>query len=200
MISVMFQPTGYTKAVDWWSLGVSIYKLLVNAHPFAPVRSAPPNAPHAEQYRVGHARLESLLQPINFDPLLQEDTVVADFIDHLLTVHERDRLGYGPTGSLMVANHPYFQYIDWVKLEAKLLPPPPLPKIDSQKVNKNCRYGSLQDVLILNGKEHWMQSEQDSSLTPERLADLNDRVQTHFEFWDYTSPSAIMQELGHSNV
>jgi serine/threonine protein kinase len=198
----IFRGEGYTKAVDWWSLGVSIYKLLGQAYPFKQVPSAPWGADaDTTKEAVANARYEAVLQPVDFSTLGDRiDSDAEDFISCLLTVQEQNRLGYGPTGSLDVCFHPYFKSIDWVRLENKQIAPPPLPTgYTPPRTSTRAEYSSLPEVLINNGKEEWMRNIPRGVKTEAEVAQLAEEVQAQFEYWDYTSAKAVMLELGHKN-
>lgn len=200
---------GYTKAIDWWSLGVTVYKLLFAAYPFKAVQEPHRDAGTLTEIVAATDRYNLLLEPIigfsvdkddDDEKLkLNVDVETKDFISKLLTVPERQRLGFGPMGSMDVSSHPFFESIDWIRLENKTLPPPPLPEAwDRPLPTENQRYGSLQDVLIRNKCESWLQEPlQSGQLSPVAFAQKQEEVQAQFEYWDYTSPAAVMQELGH---
>ncbi|EPQ26284.1 uncharacterized protein PFL1_06219 [Pseudozyma flocculosa PF-1] len=108
---------GYTKAVDWWTLGVLLYEMLTGLPPFY---SEDVN----EMYR-------KILQ----DPLRFGDEVSPD-ARHLLTLLlNRDpsqRLGSGPNGAADIKAHPFFaKHIDWKRLLAKKVQPPFKPSVAS---------------------------------------------------------------------
>lgn len=84
-------------------------------------------------------------------------------------------------------------------LEKKELPPPPLPKgfsgtncTKTKRINHNGH--SLSKVLTIEGKSNWMKLPATSSM--DRLSIKE--IQHEFDYWDYTSPAAIIEELGHS--
>ena len=108
---------GYTKAVDWWTLGVLLYEMLTGLPPFY---SEDVN----EMYR-------KILQ----DPLRFGDEVSPD-ARHLLTLLlNRDpaqRLGSGPNGAADIKAHPFFaKHVDFKRLLAKKVQPPFKPSVAS---------------------------------------------------------------------
>lgn len=106
---------GYTKAVDWWTLGVLLYEMLTGLPPFY---SEDVN----EMYR-------KILQ----DPLRFGDEVSRDARSILILLLNRDpskRLG--THGAADIKNHEFFsKHIDWNKLAAKKVQPPFKPAVAS---------------------------------------------------------------------
>ncbi|MCO5565622.1 hypothetical protein L7F22_019296 [Adiantum nelumboides] len=106
---------GYTKAVDWWTLGVLLYEMLTGLPPFY---SEDVN----EMYR-------KILQ----DPLRFGDEVSRDARSILILLLNRDpsrRLG--THGAADIKNHEFFsKHIDWNKLMAKKVQPPFKPAVAS---------------------------------------------------------------------
>lgn len=108
---------GYTKAVDWWTLGVLLYEMLTGLPPFY---SEDVN----EMYR-------KILQ----DPLRFGDEVHTDARSLLTLLLNRDpskRLGNGSNGAQDIKNHDFFKkHIDWKLLLAKKVQPPFKPSVVS---------------------------------------------------------------------
>ncbi|KDN46998.1 Pkinase-domain-containing protein [Tilletiaria anomala UBC 951] len=108
---------GYTKAVDWWTLGVLLYEMLTGLPPFY---SEDVN----EMYR-------KILQ----DPLRFGDEVRPDARSLLTLLLNRDpaqRLGSGQSGAEVIKAHPFFsKHIDWKMLLAKKVRPPFKPSVAS---------------------------------------------------------------------
>lgn len=108
---------GYTKAVDWWTLGVLLYEMLTGLPPFY---SEDVN----EMYR-------KILQ----DPLRFGDEVSRDARSILTLLLNRDpgkRLGTGANGAEAIKSHDFFaKHVDWNKLMAKKVQPPFKPAVVS---------------------------------------------------------------------
>lgn len=105
---------GYDNAVDWWSLGCLMYKMLIgiDAFKFSKNQSLSP-----EMYEI------EILIP---DYVTKE---ANDLIRKLLVINPKKRLGSGPWGADKIKNHSYFKDIDWEKAWNKELTPPFIPDI-----------------------------------------------------------------------
>ncbi|KAJ9125782.1 Serine/threonine protein kinase, AGC [Naganishia onofrii] len=106
---------GYTKCVDWWTLGVLLYEMLTGLPPFYDENTN-------EMYR-------KILQ----DPLRFPDDMGSEARSILTLLLNRDpsrRLGVN--GAQDIKNHPFFaRHIDWKKLMAKKIQPPFKPAVAS---------------------------------------------------------------------
>ncbi|CAO3648738.1 unnamed protein product [Cunninghamella echinulata] len=105
---------GYTKNVDWWTLGVLLYEMLTGLPPFYDENTN-------EMYR-------KILQ----DELRFPDNVSSeaqDLLTGLLTRDPSERLGHN--GPEVIKNHPFFASIDWRKLMQKKVQPPFKPLVEN---------------------------------------------------------------------
>jgi serine/threonine protein kinase len=87
----------HNHAVDYWSLGVIAYELLVGLPPF--------NADTPEEIFKRIIKCDDIEWPEDMPPLAR------DFIEKLLNVKPEARLG--ARGAQEVKNHPWFAGIDW---------------------------------------------------------------------------------------
>ncbi|KAI8082824.1 kinase-like domain-containing protein [Halteromyces radiatus] len=105
---------GYTKNVDWWTLGVLLYEMMTGLPPFYDENTN-------EMYR-------KILQ----DELRFPEDMSADaqhLLTGLLTRDPNERLGCD--GPEMIKNHPFFASIDWRKLMQKKVQPPFKPLVEN---------------------------------------------------------------------
>nr|XP_057926190.1 serine/threonine-protein kinase N1-like [Doryrhamphus excisus] len=104
----------YTRAVDWWGMGVLIYEMLVGQSPF-----------------LGEDEEEVFDSIVNDDvqypPALPADAVTI--IQKLLKKNPLKRLGAGERDASELKGEEYFQDVDWDALLAKKVKPPFLPSI-----------------------------------------------------------------------
>uniref|UniRef100_UPI00398EB744 serine/threonine-protein kinase N2 n=1 Tax=Pristiophorus japonicus TaxID=55135 RepID=UPI00398EB744 len=106
--------TSYTRAVDWWGLGVLIYEMLVGECPF----------PGDDDDEV-------------FDTIVNDEvryprflsTEAISVIRKLLRKNPECRLGGGEQDAEEVKKELYFREVDWEALFARRVKPPFIPKI-----------------------------------------------------------------------
>uniref|UniRef100_A0A668VXE1 protein kinase C n=1 Tax=Oreochromis aureus TaxID=47969 RepID=A0A668VXE1_OREAU len=150
--------TSYTRAVDWWGLGVLIYEMLVGESPF----------PGDDEEEV-------------FDSIVNDEVRYPRFLTteaigvmrRLLRRNPERRLGSGEKDAEEVKKQPFFRAMDWEALLQRKVPPPFVPNI-----------GGKEDVS--NFDEEF--TNEPPTLTPprERRA-LSRREQDYFKDFDYVS-------------
>lgn len=180
------QRIGYTNAVDWWSLGCTLYKLL-SGTPVFPDFALEKVMNIAPQYPRGNLKFVSrygiLFQDVKEHPNVPP--VALDFIKQLLRTDERQRLGYGPGGLKKLKAHSYFKGLDWARLEANMLDPP--TRFPMVHTAVTPLFPSFNDMMIEYGKEGW-------------LGDFPKwNQQRYFATWDYISPRRLREECGVYN-
>eukprot|EP00596_Hydrurales_sp_CCMP1899_P009984 CAMPEP_0119051758 /NCGR_PEP_ID=MMETSP1177-20130426/73269_1 /TAXON_ID=2985 /ORGANISM="Ochromonas sp, Strain CCMP1899" /LENGTH=615 /DNA_ID=CAMNT_0007031075 /DNA_START=237 /DNA_END=2084 /DNA_ORIENTATION=- len=178
---------GYSHTVDWWSLGVTMFKLLTGFRPFteenfsAFMEMAPTLRQNVDNGRTS-PEYGILFQIIPFPRTMSENTV--DVITRFLDVNEVTRLGAGNTGVSDIKKHPYFADIDWELLEQKHVEPPFKPVTKNCAQNDPHRFPSFDIMLASLGKTQW------NVEVPET------EEQKYFAAWDYTSPHTLRVEFG----
>ncbi|XP_077096790.1 serine/threonine-protein kinase N2 isoform X1 [Siphateles boraxobius] len=104
----------YTRAVDWWGLGVLIYEMLVGESPF----------PGDDEEEV----FDSIVNDeVRYPRFLSPESVSV--VQKLLQKNPEKRLGAGDQDANEVKKHRFFQGMDWEALLAKRAKPPFLPSI-----------------------------------------------------------------------
>lgn len=109
--------TLYTRAVDWWGLGVLIFEMLVGESPFS-----------------GDSEEEV------FDSIVNHEVLYPRFLSieavaimrRLLHKNPTRRLGATETDAEDVKRHAFFRSINWDQLLARKMKPPFKPTIKSQ--------------------------------------------------------------------
>ncbi|XP_055018061.1 serine/threonine-protein kinase N2-like isoform X2 [Boleophthalmus pectinirostris] len=104
----------YTRAVDWWGLGVLIFEMLVGESPF----------PGEDEEEV----FDSIVNDDIQYPSCIPPTAVAT-LQKLLKRNPLKRLGSGERDANEIKGEKFFESIDWDALLSKKLPPPFLPVI-----------------------------------------------------------------------
>nr|XP_028588698.1 serine/threonine-protein kinase N2 isoform X1 [Podarcis muralis] len=106
--------TSYTRAVDWWGLGVLIYEMLVGESPF----------PGDDEEEV----FDSIVNDeVRYPRFLSTEAI--SIMRRLLRRNPERRLGAGEKDAEDVKRHHFFRLIDWNALLAKKMKPPFVPII-----------------------------------------------------------------------
>ncbi|KAH0618437.1 hypothetical protein JD844_017638 [Phrynosoma platyrhinos] len=106
--------TSYTRAVDWWGLGVLIYEMLVGESPF----------PGDDEEEV----FDSIVNDeVRYPRFLSTEAI--SIMRRLLRRNPERRLGAGEKDAEDVKKHHFFRVIDWNALLAKKVKPPFVPII-----------------------------------------------------------------------
>ncbi|KAI9508893.1 AGC/Akt protein kinase [Russula earlei] len=103
---------GYNRTIDWWTLGVLLYEMLVGLPPFYD--------------EITDKMYEKILR----DPLVFPDEVspsARSILTGLLTRDPAQRLGVN--GAEEIKRHPFFEKIDWRRLAQKKIQPPFKPSV-----------------------------------------------------------------------
>ncbi|QRG38271.1 hypothetical protein FDK38_002673 [Candidozyma auris] len=104
---------GYTRSVDWWTLGTLLYEMLTGLPPF-----------YDDDVPTMYKKI--LQNELKF-PSFLEGTEAKDLLTKLLQKDPANRLD----DSQEIKNHPFFQDIDWNKLLDKAYLPPFKPQVES---------------------------------------------------------------------
>lgn len=125
---------GYTKSVDWWTLGVLLYEMLTGLPPFYDENTN-------EMYR------KILQEPLHFP---SSDIVPASAKDLLTRLLDRDpQRRLGANGAAEIKAHHFFSNIDWRKLLQRKYEPSFRPnvvcpsmctKLHLQKLRANLKF------------------------------------------------------------
>ncbi|KAG7095137.1 hypothetical protein E1B28_005918 [Marasmius oreades] len=111
----LLESQGYTKTVDWWTLGVLLYEMMTGLPPF-----------YDENVNTMYQRI--LTDPLNFPPDMSPEA--KSVMTGLLQRDPSKRLG--ANGGEEIKRHPFFaKYIDWNRLLAKGYTPPFKPAVES---------------------------------------------------------------------
>lgn len=151
---------GYTNSVDWWSLGITIAKLITGHTPFG---STDVSKFILHVHAGGTITFDATDHCVRFAPEyarffqnLRDTGVSAPAINvmqGLLCLDGDKRLGSGNLGMRDLRCHEFFAGIDWDLLEHKRLDPPFLPQ--PKVLVQTPIYESCDDVLEKNSGGHW---------------------------------------------
>uniref|UniRef100_A0A9J8B5R3 protein kinase C n=1 Tax=Cyprinus carpio carpio TaxID=630221 RepID=A0A9J8B5R3_CYPCA len=150
--------TSYTRAVDWWGLGVLIYEMLVGESPF----------PGDDEEEV-------------FDSIVNDEVRYPRFLSteaigimrRLLRRNPERRLGSSERDAEDIKKQPFFRNIDWDALLQRRVPPPFVPAVKGKEDVSNF------DAEFTN---------EAPTLTPPReRRTLSRKDQDYFRDFDYVS-------------
>lgn len=130
---------GHGKGVDWWTLGILLYEMIVGIDPFND------DDPMAIYKNILNGALKF---PKHFDP------GAKSIIRHLLESDLSKRYGNLKNGAKDVKNHRFFEVIKWISLVNKSIAAPYVPTIKSANDTSNFGlYASSDDFLVAPVKE-----------------------------------------------
>src|SRR3989338_7123511 len=106
---------GHAKAVDWWSLGILLYEMMVGLPPF-----------YSENINEMYELI--LKAPLKFPSSVPADA--QSLLKSLLEREEYKRLGGGPSDGAEIRAHPFFKNINWDSLYHKDISAPLKPQLN----------------------------------------------------------------------
>jgi len=105
---------GHGTAVDWWSLGTLLFEMLTGLPPF-----------YSQNINIMYQKI--LTGDLRFPGYITPEA--KSLLEGLLTRDVEKRLG--SKGGQEIKSHPWFQGLDWEKLDKKEIIPPFKPKVKS---------------------------------------------------------------------
>ncbi|XP_030672226.1 serine/threonine-protein kinase N2-like isoform X1 [Nomascus leucogenys] len=150
--------TSYTRAVDWWGLGVLIYEMLVGKPPF-----------HGDD---GEKVFDSIVNDeVRYPKSLS--TEATSIMRRLLRRNPELRLGASEKDAEDVKKHPFFRLIYWRALMDKKVKPPFIPTIKGREDVSNFSDEFTSKAPILT--------------PPQEPRILSEEEQEMFRDFDYTA-------------
>lgn len=159
---------GYTKTVDWWTLGVLLYEMLTGLPPFYDENTN-------DMYR------KILTEPLHFPGPEIVPPAARDLLTRLLDRNAEKRLG--AKGAAEIKAHYFFHSIDWRKLLDRKYEPSFKPNVVDQKDTANF------------DREFTSEAPTDSYVDGPMLSQT---MQQQFAGWSYNRPVAGLGDAGGS--
>ncbi|KAJ9635921.1 Serine/threonine-protein kinase [Coniosporium tulheliwenetii] len=159
---------GYTKTVDWWTLGVLLYEMLTGLPPFYDENTN-------EMYR------KILTEPLHFPGPEIVPPAARDLLTKLLDRNAERRLG--ANGAAEIKAHYFFHSIDWRKLLDRKYEPSFKPNVVDQMDTANF------------DREFTSEAPTDSYVDGPMLSQT---MQQQFAGWSYNRPVAGLGDAGGS--
>lgn len=168
---LLMDETGYTKMVDFWSLGVLIFEMCCGWSPFF----ASDNQKMYQKIAFGKVKFPR-------DVLSAEG---RSFVKGLLNRNPKHRLGAIDDGRELRA-HPFFNDVDWEAVRQKKIPPPFKPHLVSETDTSNF------DPEFTQSSTSFM-NKQPIAATP-----LSPAMQAKFAGFTFVDESAIDEQLSNA--
>ena len=170
---VLLDESGYTKMVDFWSLGVLVFEMCCGWSPF-----------YAEDTQQMYKNIAFGKVRFPRDTLSQEG---RNFVKGLLNRNPRHRLG-ATDDAEELQRHAFFGDIDWLLLSKKLITPPFKPKLKSE-TDVSYFDPEFTNALETNGSLN----ERAAALARGYAAStpLSPSVQANFQGFTYVDESAL---------
>ncbi|KAF2452773.1 kinase-like domain-containing protein [Lineolata rhizophorae] len=159
---------GYTKTVDWWTLGVLLYEMLTGLPPFYDENTN-------DMYR------KILTEPLHFPGPELVPPAARDLLTRLLDRDAERRLG--AKGAAEIKAHYFFHSIDWRKLLERKYEPSFKPSVVDQRDTANF------------DREFTSEAPTDSYVEGPMLSQT---MQQQFAGWSYNRPVAGLGDAGGS--
>uniref|UniRef100_A0A1B8Y544 Protein kinase domain-containing protein n=1 Tax=Xenopus tropicalis TaxID=8364 RepID=A0A1B8Y544_XENTR len=104
----------YTRSVDWWALGVAIYRMLVGKFPF-------------EGEKKDRIIINITCRQPTYPPDLPVES--RNILVQLLNKSPEERLGSGINGTEDIMNSEFYKGFDWEALQRREVQPPFVPTV-----------------------------------------------------------------------
>lgn len=179
---VLLDEQGYTKMVDFWSLGVLVFEMCCGWSPF-----------YAEDTQQMYKNIAFGKVRFPRDALSTEG---RNFVKGLLNRNPNHRLGAKNDADELMA-HPFFHDVDWDALGRKALVPPFKPKLKGELDTSNFDPEFTNALASgtqssLNARAAALASGVDPSSTP-----LSPTLQTAFKGFTFVDESSLDRQFGN---
>lgn len=177
---VLLDEQGYTKMVDFWSLGVLVFEMCCGWSPF-----------YAEDTQQMYKNIAFGKVRFPRDALSTEG---RNFVKGLLNRNPKHRLGANGDAKELMA-HPFFSDVDWEALGRKQVIPPFKPKLQSDLDTSNFD-PEFTNALETNNSLHERAAALANGLMPGSTP-LSPGMQANFKGFTFVNESSIDHHLKH---
>lgn len=180
---VLLDEAGYTKMVDFWSLGVLVFEMCCGWSPF-----------YAEDTQQMYKNIAFGKVRFPRDALSNDG---RNFVKGLLNRNPKHRLGANGDAEEL-KSHPFFADVDWIQLGRKSLVPPFKPRLKSETDTQNFDpefTNALNGASSLNARAAALASGIDNATTP-----LSPTMQAKFKGFTFVDESTMEKHVGHSGA
>lgn len=174
---VLLDEAGYTKMVDFWSLGVLVFEMVCGWSPF-----------YAEDTQQMYKNIAFGKVRFPRDALSTEG---RNFVKGLLNRNPKHRLGANGDADELKA-HPFFADVDWIALGKKNIQPPFKPRLKSETDTSNFDpefTNALNGASSLNARAAALAAGGASATTP-----LSPTMQANFQGFTFVDESVIAKQ------
>ncbi|QIW95265.1 hypothetical protein AMS68_000783 [Peltaster fructicola] len=182
---VLLDEQGYTKMVDFWSLGVLVFEMCCGWSPF-----------YAEDTQQMYKNIAFGKVRFPRDALSNEG---RNFVKGLLNRNPAHRLGAKGDAEELMA-HPFFNDVDWNKLSQKMISPPFKPKLKGELDTSNfdpefTNALGGDTASSLNARAAALASGIDTESTP-----LSPTMQNQFKGFTFVDESTLEQQYADRDI
>jgi len=130
---------GHSKEVDWWSLGILLYEMIVGLPPF---------------FSENTNLMYELISKANLRTPSFVSDKARDLMEKLLKRNPEDRLGAGQEDEMAIRKQPFFAEVDFDKLYRKEIEPEFKPKLtgnlDASNFDTEFTSEVVQDSIVVS--------------------------------------------------
>ncbi|GMR32434.1 hypothetical protein PMAYCL1PPCAC_02629 [Pristionchus mayeri] len=168
----VFQPNGYTRSCDWWSLGVIMYEMLIGYPPFC-----------SETPQETYTKVVNWQKTLVFPPDMPISVEAKATIKRFCTDSER-RMGHN-AGLEEIRVCPFFKRVDWENVRKK---PAPI-KVEVKSIDDTSNFDDFPDADI----------KMREMVTPGEVARSNRGVD-EFVHFTYKRFDGLTQRMRYSDI
>ena len=153
---------GHDKAVDWWSVGILLFEMLVGLPPF-----------YSENVNLMYELIQKA--DLRIPSFVQYDA--RDLLRKLLVVDPAQRLGSGDDDAVPIRGHRFFSKLDFEKLFNRKIKPDFIPKVrgdtDTSNFDEEFTNEKVVDTYLPNSQLNGADEDAFNGFTFQEKSGLN---------------------------